>query len=351
MTGKKSKRGLRLTTGGTVVKKRLTKYLCVISTVAFGIVSFASISNAQTKWSAYTYAPSMKLPSAAALDKLAAELKTATDGELNLQVNLGGSLPIKVPDIGQAVADGVIQLGSDAYFQGFIPTGAAQRMPMLIVNDTEYDLAMLKVMMPHMKKKYEEAGITLLGSYTYPQTITYSNVPVKRLADLSGKKIRVLSQTGGEFVKAFGGVPVNMSTPEVSSSLQQGVVDAIHSSTAGGGQLWGPLVKHKYEVGPNYVNVYIIANTEAFEALSPASQKVVSDAVEAMGDEVRLMMRASVNSIDAQHASAGMTITPAHPEDVAEMQKAMVPVWDKWASENGQEAQSVLSDLRALLKR
>ena len=97
MTGKKSKRGLRLTTGGTVVKKRLTKYLCVISTVAFGIVSFASISNAQTKWSAYTYAPSMKLPSAAALDKLAAELKTATDGELNLQVNLGGSLPIKFP--------------------------------------------------------------------------------------------------------------------------------------------------------------------------------------------------------------------------------------------------------------
>ena len=185
MTGKKLQRGLRLTTGGTVVKKKLTKYLSVISTLAFGMVSFASISNAETKWSAYTYAPSMKLPSAAALDKLAGELKTATNGELDLQVNLGGSLPIKVPDIGQG-GNGVIQLGSDAYFQGFIPTGATQRMPMLIVNDTEYDLAMLKVMMPHMKKN-TEAGITLLGSYT-PSDHNLLKRAGETMADLSGKK-------------------------------------------------------------------------------------------------------------------------------------------------------------------
>ena len=97
-------------------------------------------------------------------------------------------MPIKVPDIGQAVSDGVIQLAGDAYFQGFIPSGAAQRMPMLMVTDEEYDLAMEKVMIPHMTKKYAEAGITLLGSYTYPLTVTYSNVPAVRLSDLSGKK-------------------------------------------------------------------------------------------------------------------------------------------------------------------
>ena len=111
-------KGASFNNGRNSCEKEINKIFSVISTVAFGMVSFASISNAETKWSAYTYAPSMKLPSAAALDKLAGELKTATDGELNLQVNLGGSLPIKVPDIGQAVADGVIQLGFDAYFQG-----------------------------------------------------------------------------------------------------------------------------------------------------------------------------------------------------------------------------------------
>ena len=91
----------------------------------------------------------------------------------------------------------------------------------------------------------------------------------------------MLSQTSGEFVKAFGGVPVNMSTPEVSTALQQGVVDAIHAATAGGGQLWGPLVKHKLELGPNYVNVYLIANTEAYEKLSPNAQKVVAESIKA----------------------------------------------------------------------
>tara|TARA_B100000989_G_scaffold286644_1_gene255487 strand:+ start:8263 stop:9264 length:1002 start_codon:yes stop_codon:yes gene_type:complete len=311
----------------------------------------ASSAYAATKWSAYTYAPSVKLPSGAHLEDMASKMSDATGGELELQANLGGSLPIKVPDIGQAVADGIIQLGFDAYFQGFIPTGAAQRMPMLIVNDTEYDLAMLKVMMPHMKKKYAEAGVTLLGSYTYPLTVTYSRTPVTRLSDLAGRKIRVLSQAGGEFVKAFDGVPVNMSTPEVSTSLQQGVVDAIHAATAGGGQLWGPLVDHKYELGPNYVNVYLIANTEAYEALSEGTRAVVASMVEMLGDEVNLKMRASVDAINKQHMEAGMTITVAHPEDVAAMQKAMIPVWDKWAKDNGEEAAAVLNDLKVLLGR
>ena len=35
-------------------------------------------------------------------------------------------------------------------------------MPMLIVNDTEYDLAMLKVMMPHMKKNTKKQALLFL---------------------------------------------------------------------------------------------------------------------------------------------------------------------------------------------
>ena len=333
------------------MKNSIREMIKYSSMVLFGTFLGISVANAATKWSAYTYAPSVKLPSAAHLEKMASEMSDATGGELELQANLGGSLPIKVPDIGQAVADGVIQLGFDAYFQGFIPTGAAQRMPMLIVNDTEYDLAMLKVMMPHMKKKYAEAGITLLGSYTYPLTVTYSRSPVTRLSDLAGRKIRVLSQAGGEFVKAFDGVPVNMSTPEVSTSLQQGVVDAIHAATAGGGQLWGPLVDHKYELGPNYVNVYLIANTKAYEALSDSTKAVVASMVGMLGEEVKLEMRASVDAINKQHIEAGMTITAAHPDDVAAMQAAMIPVWNKWADDTGDEAKDVLADLKELLGR
>ena len=320
----------------------------LLLTTLFVVGTAVTNANAD-KWSLYTYAPSLKLPSAAAMDKLAAEMSDKTNGEVEFQMNLGGSLPIKVPDIGQAVSDGVIQLAGDAYFQGFIPSGAAQRMPMLMVTDEEYDLAMEKVMIPHMTKKYAEAGITLLGSYTYPLTVTYSNVPAVRLSDLSGKKIRVLSQTSGEFVKAFGGVPVNMSTPEVSTALQQGVVDAIHAATAGGGQLWGPLVKHKLELGPNYVNVYLIANTEAYEKLSPNAQKVVAESIKQLGDSVKMDMRTLVETVNQQHKEAGMVISPAHPDDVAKMQSAMIPVWENWANSTGPEAKAVLEDLKSLL--
>ena len=42
-----------------------------------------AVTNANAdKWSLYTYAPSLKLPSAAAMDKLAAEMSDKTNGEV-----------------------------------------------------------------------------------------------------------------------------------------------------------------------------------------------------------------------------------------------------------------------------
>ena len=70
-----------------------------------------------------------------------------------------------------------------------------------------------------------------------------------------------------------------------------------------------------------------------------------------LGEEVKLKMRASVDAINKQHIEAGMTITAAPPDDVAAMQAAMIPVWNKWADDTGDEAKYVLADLKELLGR
>ena len=44
-----------------------------------------------------------------------------------------------------------------------------------------------------------------------------------------------------------------------------------------------------------------------------------------------------------------MVISPAHPDDVAKMQTAMIPVWENWANSTGPEAKAVLEELKALL--
>ena len=81
--------------------------------VLFSTFLGISVANAATKWSAYTYAPSVKLPSAAHLEKMASEMSGATGGELELQANLGGSLPIKVPDIERYESWKTLQLNFD----------------------------------------------------------------------------------------------------------------------------------------------------------------------------------------------------------------------------------------------
>ena len=43
-------------------------------------------------------------------------------------------------------------------------------------------------------------------------------------------------------------------------------------------------------------------------------------------------MRTLVETVNQQHKEAGMVISPAHPDDVAKMQTAMIPVWENWAN-------------------
>jgi len=52
-----------------------------------------------------------------------------------------------------------------------------------------------------------------------------SKVPVERLADVSGLKVRATGLSS-KIVEAIGGVPVGMSQPETYEALQKGVVDA-----------------------------------------------------------------------------------------------------------------------------
>ena len=72
-------------------------------------------------------------------------------------------------------------------------------------------------------------------------------------------------------MRRFGGTSITMSAPEVPSALDRGVVDGIF--TAGvGAVLWKDLLKYGFLIVVNVNNSYIIANTEAFNKLSPDLQ-------------------------------------------------------------------------------
>jgi TRAP-type C4-dicarboxylate transport system substrate-binding protein len=72
------------------------------------------------------------------------------------------------------------------------------------------------------EKKY---GARAMNYYIWPSQMFYCNSPIKGLADIKGKKVRVQGTSQGDLVEALGGTGVTIPFAEVVPALQRGTVD------------------------------------------------------------------------------------------------------------------------------
>ena len=162
--------------------------------------------------------------------------------------------------------------------------------------------------------------------------------------------MRVTSPEQGEFVRRFGGLPVTVSTSEVPSALDRGVVDGVFTAASGGGKLWKDLLKAQYAIGTNYFDAVLIANKEAFDKLPPDTQKLLrARAVEA-GTWINAEAQRDEGEVSVKLVAEGIVMTPVKESDVEEGRKRLAPYWDEWAKAKGPEAVAVLAKIRAAIK-
>jgi TRAP-type transport system periplasmic protein len=277
------------------------------------------------------------------------EIEKATNGELKVRLHLAGTLQINASNITQAVGGNVVQIGDDLFNSGNIPVAGILRLPMLIQSYEDFAKADA-VLKPYIDKAYRDKGSTLLASYTYPLQFIWGRKKIESLDGIKGMKLRVAQPEQGEFVRRFGGTSITMSAPEVPSALDRGVVDGIF--TAGvGAVLWKDLLKYGYVLIINVNNSYFIANTEAYNKLSPDLQgklrKVAQDT--ARWDQ-ETMQKEEAESVQVLTA-AGYTLTKATPEENARAVDAMKPYWDEWAKSRGSDIVEALAKVRTILGR
>lgn len=151
---------------------------------------------AAENWRSYTYLPNAKLAGAEGQQRIIDAVEKAAGGELKIQFNLAGSLPIGATDITQAVADNIVQMADDGFFLGNVTIGGILRQPMLIKNTDEYAKA-LAIVQPHIEKSYGQKGVLVVGTYNYPLITVFGAKPITKLEDLAGKKLRLTSPEQG----------------------------------------------------------------------------------------------------------------------------------------------------------
>ena len=303
---------------------------------------------AQAQWSAYTHSPAATLATPRGVQRLAEAMQKETG--VGIRLHLGGSLPISTQNITQAVSDNVIQFGDDGFFHGNIPIGGLTRLPMLLTSTEEMEKA-IEIIKPYMEAAYAKKGVIYLAHYYYPIQSAWSRKKMTSLEDLRGSKMRVSSPEQGEFVRAFGGVPVTVQPSEVPSALERGVVDGVFTAAAGGGRLWKDLLKTQYGLGPNYFDGVLIVNKEAFDKLTPdAQRRLRQHAVEAARWITEELKKEEVEH-SAKLSADGIVMTAAKEADRQEGLKRLAPYWDSWARSKGPDAVEALKAIRAAVKR
>jgi TRAP-type C4-dicarboxylate transport system substrate-binding protein len=223
------------------------------------------------------------------------------------------------------------------------------RLPMLIQSYEDFEKSKA-VLEPYIAKAFAQKGSTVLAAYSYPMQVIWGRKKLESLNDVKGLKLRVAAPEQGEFVRRFGGTSITMSAPEVPAALDRGVVDGIF--TAGvGAVLWKDLLKYGYHLVVNVNNSYFIANTEAYNKLSPELQGKLKEAVAKVArwnqDTMKQEEADSVKTL----TDVGYVMTRASAEEIARATETMKPYWDEWAKTRGPDVVEALGKVRAALGR
>lgn len=307
-----------------------------------------AVPAAAEDWTAYTYSSVSTTAAVIGMQRIAERVSEATNGDLTMTLHLGKTLQIASTDITQAVGDGIVDLAADLYFSGNVPVARVLNLPMLIENDEDWAKA-YQAMRPFLEEGFAEQGVTYLGGYRYPQQVIFTTFEIDSLEDLKDRKIRVTSPEQGAFIEAFGGSPLTLSGSEVPTALERGVIDGVLTASAGGAKNWHEFLPFNYRLPVSYGNSAIIANTDAFESLEPATRDALTSIVAEESNKITADFVVDEDVQKESQQAAGMTIMDADPAEIASAREAIAPFWETWAEAAGPDHIEALAAVRQAL--
>lgn len=154
-------------------------------------------------------------------------VEDAAVGKVKIEIYPSMSLGGAPPQLFRQVADGVVDIAwtVNGYTPGLFPRSEVFELPTIFTNDiAATNLAMKKLFDEYLAPEYEAVKVLFLHVHG-GQAIQMAKIPVRHVADLKGKKLRVPGPTGNAVVEALGAIPVTMPVPDLPQALSTSAVD------------------------------------------------------------------------------------------------------------------------------
>ena len=278
----------------------------------------------------------------------AAEVNKATEGRVTIHIHPGGSLGYKGPEMLTAVRDGLIPIGDILLNQqvGEAPIVGIEAQPYVVSGFDQ-----LRMLHTHFRPVLGEVATSFNQQVLYlvpwPRQYVYTKVPIGKLDDLKGIKIRTYDKTTTALFNAIGMTAVQLPWGEVVPSLAAGTIDAVTTSASSGvdGKFW-EFLKYMYPTshvwGSNMVNVNLDAWAELDEKDRAAIVETAQRLEPRFWDVSRMEDEAKAKILNDN----GVAMGEVTAEMLSGMQEATRPMVAKFIEDNPQ-AKAVFDAFRA----
>jgi len=307
------------------------------------------------------------------LDPWAEEIEKATNNRVEVTMYPAQSL-LTEKEMYTGVESGVTDIGWIVLglFKGRFPLSEVMSLPFMNllegkVNGERYSAGRINSRIywelyekfPEMQAEWSTVKLLYVCT-SYPAFLV-TKKPVHNQQELKGLKIRAHGGGQTDVVKALGGVPIQMSIPDVYTSVEKGIMDGMIANYA---QL---RTYRLYEVFDYYTPISltvdpfaIVMNKDKWNDLPPDIQKQMESVsglygAEFAGDGAFGFDLVSGFSGDVE--KAGATWEEAAP-DPGEEEKwkeiAGKPIWDKWAADmeaKGLPGQAAIDELLSFIEK
>ncbi|HPV23805.1 MAG TPA: TRAP transporter substrate-binding protein [Casimicrobium sp.] len=124
---------------------------------------------------------------------------------------------------------------------------------------------------PYLKKTLrEQYNVELLSVYTYPAQVIFCQKPLASLADMKGRRVRVASATGADFMRGLGATPVITEYSEIMRNMASGNTEcAVTAAKSGNSIGLHEKTKHLYNLPITWGLSVFAANSNAWRAIHP----------------------------------------------------------------------------------
>lgn len=280
--------------------------------------------------------------------QFADDVRTATNGDLNITVHSAGSL-FPHGEIKNAVRSRQVQIG-EFFLSTLSNEDAAYGMDSQPFLATSYDDAakLWAAQKPVVTELLAKQGLMPLFSVPWPPQGLYTKSEITSVDQLNGLRFRAYNAALEQFASLAGAAPVQVEAPDIPQAFSTGQVDAMITSpsTGANSSAWD-FLSHYSSINAWVPKNIVVVNKRIFDGLTSETQAAVLDA--AAKAEVRgwEMSATEAEEKTAVLAENGIVVYP--PSDALE--SGLKAIGDKmlesWTATASDAAKSVLEAYKA----